>query len=140
MAILTGGIFSEHGAPGAAHRAVLREIRDYSPRTEPSDYVVDIAFVTGHQFGPDPIPIGVSPGPVGRTQRRFIVWHRLPEGMEDVSAVRGWFASALVDTEALVREYLPRKSKAYPATELASEVRSLRDQMSAVQDRPHDTP
>jgi hypothetical protein len=83
MPIATGGIFAEHGAAADAHQVVLREIGAFAPRSDDSEYVVDIAFVTGGDVGPNPPPVGVSPGPVGRSQRRFIVWHRLPEGLTD---------------------------------------------------------
>jgi hypothetical protein len=47
---------------------------------------------------------------VGRQQRRFIVWHSVPKGLDTPPAVRGWLTEALVDTERLVREYLPTMS------------------------------
>jgi hypothetical protein len=129
MPIATGGIFAERGAAAYAHQEVLRQISEFAPRTDDSQYVVDIAFVTGSDVGPNSPHVGVSPGPVGRSQRRFIVWHRLPEGLTDATAVRQWFATALVETESLVRDYLPRKSKSYPVSELASEVRALRERL-----------
>jgi hypothetical protein len=126
MAIITGAIMGEFGPAGRVHKAVQREIRGYAPRVSDQDYAVDVAFVTGRDVGPEPPPVGVSAGMVGRTQRRFIVWHRLPEGLNEVSDVRRWIIDALPQTEALVREYLPRKSKAYPAERLAAEVAGLR--------------
>ncbi len=131
MAIVSGGIFSEHGAALEAHKIVSREISRFAPPEGDYDYVVDIAFITGRNYGPDEFPLGASAGPVGRTQRRFIVWHRLPEGLEDPSEVRAWFATELVATESLVRDYLPRKSKAYPAAALADEVRALREMLGS---------
>jgi len=129
MPISTGGMFSEFGEPGAAHKVVMREIRDFAPRTSDDEFVVDVAFATGNMIGPDPMPFGVSAGPVGRSQRRFIVWHRLPEGIATAETVRAWFVSVLPETERLVREHLPRKSKAYPAEMLADEVRALRSHL-----------
>jgi hypothetical protein len=126
MAIITGGIFAEFGLASQAHKQVQREIRAYAPRVSDQDYAIDVAIVTGRDVGPEPPPVGVSPGMVGRVQRRFIVWHRLPEGLSDVGDVRRWFIEALPQTETLVREHLPRMSKAYPAEQLATEVAGLR--------------
>ena len=126
MAIITGGIFAEFGPPRSAHIAVAREIRAFAPRNHDDDYAVDVAMVTGRDVGPEPPPLGVSAGMVGRVQRRFIVWHRLPEGLTDEADVRRWFIDVLPQTEALVRQYLPTKSKAYPAERLADEVADLR--------------
>lgn len=131
MAIVSGGIFSELGAAEEAHQIVARQISRFAPPVSEDDYVVDIAFITGQNYGPDELPLGASPGPVGRTQRRFIVWHRLPEGLEHPSEIRAWFAAMLVETESLVRHYLPRKSKAYPAAALAEEVRALREMLGS---------
>lgn len=131
MAIVSGGIFSEHGAALEAHKIISREISRFAPPEGDDDYVVDIAFVTGRNYGPDEFPLGASAGPVGRTQRRFIVWHRLPEGLEDPSEVRAWLGTELVATESLVRDYLPRKSKAYPAAALAGEIRALREMLGS---------
>ena len=126
MAIVTGGVLAELGEALAAHRAVMRSIREYAPRLDDEDYAVDIAIVTGDDVGPTPLPIGVTPGPVGRTQRRFIVWHRLPKGLVTEVAVRCWFVKMLPQTEVLVRTHLPRKSRSYPADRLAEEVVGLR--------------
>jgi hypothetical protein len=43
-----------------------------------------------------------------------------------MDAVRAWPAGVLPETARLVREYLPTKSKAYPAEDLAIEVEQLR--------------
>jgi hypothetical protein len=134
MPIVSGGVFSELGPALEAHKAVSREISGFAPRTSEDDHVVDIAFITGRNYGPDEFPLGASPGPVGRTQRRFIVWHRLPEGLNEPNEVRAWFASALVETESLVREHLPRKSRAYPVAALAEEVRALRQSFDSRND------
>ncbi|MER7975338.1 hypothetical protein ABTX35_41120, partial [Streptomyces sp. NPDC096080] len=69
---------------------------------------------------------------VGRVQRRFIVWHRLPEGLADEADVRRWFIEALPQTETLVRQYLPTRSKAYPAEQLADEVAELRAHLESL--------
>ena len=132
MSISAGGVFGlgESAASNAAYKAVMREISAFAPRQGEDDYVVDIGFWTGDDAGPESPPFGVTPGPAGRTQHRFIVWHRLPRGLPDVDAVRSWFAENLGATEDLVRSYLPRKSKAYPAELLAAEIQALRVQLS----------
>ncbi|WP_345267337.1 hypothetical protein [Nocardioides nanhaiensis] len=107
----------------------MREIWDFAPRTPEDDWAVDIGFFTGDDTGDDSPPMGVSAGAVGRSQRRFVVWHRLPKGMGDAGQVREWFAEHLLATERLVREYLPTKSCQYPAEHLADQVRDLRDHL-----------
>ena len=62
---------------------------------------------------------------VGRKQRRFIVWHSVPAGLDSAEAVRDWLAGILPETARIVREYLPTRSKAYPAEDLASAVERL---------------
>ena len=71
----------------------------------------------------------VRPGMVGCKQRRFIIWHSVPAGLDDAESVTAWLAAALPETARLVREHLPRKSKAYPSEELADEVECLRDEL-----------
>jgi hypothetical protein len=68
---------------------------------------------------------------VGRKQRRFIVWHSVPNGLETTEAVRSWLVSVLPETARLVMEHLPAKSKAYPAVKLASEIEQLRAALGA---------
>ena len=87
---------------------------------------MDIAFRTWHNFRAPEEPYGVRPGPIVRTQRRFIVCHSVPMGLETTHDVRAWLVEVLPETERLVREHLPRKSKAYPSDELADEVAALR--------------
>jgi hypothetical protein len=123
---VTGGVIAEFGEAKAAAREVMRFVREFAPRRSDDDYAVDVAFYTGPDMGESPPPVGVSPGPVGRTQRRFIVWHRLPIGLTTEAAVREWFHEHLGETERLVREYLPTRNKSYPAVELADEIRALR--------------
>jgi len=132
VAIISGGIFSEHksGEPLRSHQIVHRLITQYGATTEvdeDEDYCVDIAFLTGAHLGED-IPIGISAGPVNRTKfRRFIVWHRLPLDLHAPESVRDWFVDVLPETERLVREHLPTKSRKFPAGQLADEVAGLRD-------------
>jgi hypothetical protein len=66
---------------------------------------------------------------VGRKQRRFIIWHSVPVGLNDAESVTAWLAAALPETARLIREHLPRRSKAYPSEELAAEVECLRDEL-----------
>ena len=44
--------------------------------------------------------------------------------------LRSWLVQVLPETERLVREYLPTKSKAYPADQLGDEVAALRDYLA----------
>lgn len=104
----------------------MRQIRALNGRSNDDDFVVDIAFRTWHNVREPDEPYGVTPGMVGRKQRRFIVWHSVPKGLDTPPAVRAWLTEALVDTERLVRDYLPTKSKSYPSDDLANEVAQLR--------------
>lgn len=125
--LITGGVIEEWGPPRHALDEVQRQIRELNACVrEDDDYVVDIAFRTWHNFREPEMPYGVTPGPVGRTQRRFIVWHSVPKGFETPAQVRRWLVSVLPETERLVREHLPRRSRAYPVEHLAEEVAALR--------------
>jgi hypothetical protein len=130
MPLVTGGVLEEWGAPKAALVNVQRQIREFHARSIDEQYAVDIAFRTWHNFRDPEEPYGVTPGPVGRSQRRFIVWHSVPKGLETPQDVRAWLVEALLETERLVREYLPRRSKAYPAEQLADEVAALREHLA----------
>lgn len=129
MAIITGAITEEWGEPGLALRDVMREVHLFKPRQLNEEYAVDIAFRSWH---PRKTPefTGVRAGMVGRKQRRFIVWHSVPKGLETTEAVRSWLVSVLPETARLVREHLPTKSKAYPAEQLAFEIEQLRAALS----------
>jgi hypothetical protein len=72
--------------------------------TSIGEFVVDIAFRTWHNIREPEEPYGATPGMVGRKQRRFIVWHSAPKGLDTPAAARVWLTEALVDTERLVRE------------------------------------
>jgi hypothetical protein len=135
VSITTGGILESWGPEKAALRQVMDEVRAFAPRLNEDDYCVDVAFRSWHNFR-EPEFTGVQPGPVGRTQRRFIVWHSVPKGLEDPAEVRLWLTDALGETARLVREYLPRRSKAYPAAQLASEVEGLSGRLRARALRP----
>ena len=126
MPFVTGGLLQEWGPPRQALLAVLREIRDFNGRVDDDDYCVDLAMLTWPNFREPDEPPGVAPGPVGRTQRRFTVWHSVPKGLATPEQVRAWLVTVLPDTERLVREHLPTKSRVFPADQLADEVVSLR--------------
>ena len=90
--VVTGGVLDEWGPPKAALLALQQQIRDFAGRTTAGQYVVDIGFRTWHNFrGPDE-PYGVKPGTVGRTQRRFIVWHSVPKGLASTHELRTWLS------------------------------------------------
>ena len=126
MPFVTGGLLQEWGPPRQALLTVQREIRDFNGRADDDDYCVDLAMLTWHNFREPDEPPGVAPGPVGRTQRRFVVWHSVPKGLATPEQVRAWLVTVLPDTERLVREHLPTKSRVFPADQLADEVVSLR--------------
>jgi hypothetical protein len=113
---------------------VCRELRDLVGAVDFEDYAVDLCFMT---YTPDGLGsdyaagVGVSPGLVGRKQRRFIVNLEVPPALPDLIAYRTWMAQALSEVADLVRNYLPTKSKTYPAERLASEVDELRTRWDA---------
>ena len=74
---------------------------------------------------------GVRPWMVGRKQRRFIVELAPPAGLDDETAVLDWLRPALNEVAGLCREYLPTKSRQYPAESLAVEVEALATHLSA---------
>mgnify|MGYP001074943092 FL=1 len=129
MGISTGGVIEEWGPPRHALEEVMKQVRDFAPRLSDEDYVVDIAFRSWHVHR-EPEFSGVQADMVGRKQRRFVVWHSVPLGLDTAEAVRKWLVSVLPETARLVREYLPTKSKAYPAEQLATEVDALRTMLS----------
>jgi hypothetical protein len=126
MPFVTGGVLEEWGPPRDSLNTVQREIRAVNGRASADDYCVDLAMLTWHNFREPGQPPGVTPGPVGRTQRRFIVWHSLPQGLDTPERVRSCLVELLPETERLVREFLPSKSRAYPAQQLGDEVAALR--------------
>jgi hypothetical protein len=66
---------------------------------------------------------------VGRRQRRFIVWIGVPPDLRDARAGREWLVWVLAEVAEIVRQYLPAKSKRYPAEGLADEVLALCDSL-----------
>lgn len=125
MGISTGGVIEEWGPPRHALAEVMKQVRGFAPRLSDEDYVVDIAFRSWHAHR-EPEFTGVQADMVGRKQRRFIVWHSVPLGLDTPQAVRQWLVSVLPETVRLLREYLPTKSKSYPAEQLAADVETLR--------------
>jgi hypothetical protein len=131
MPIVSGGVTAEWGPPRHALGTVIREIEAFTGRPSLDEFCVDIAFLTWHNFREPEKPFGVTPGPVVLMQRRFIIWHSVPHGFEQPEQVRAWLVSVLPETERLVREFLPSKSKAFSAAMLADEVAALRDHLAA---------
>lgn len=114
---------------------VCRELRDLVGSVDYEDYVVDLCFMTYTEggLGSDyAAGVGISPGMVGRKQRRFIVNLEVPPALPDLTAYRIWMDKALSDVADLVRNYLPTKSKTYPVARLASEVDDLRTRWNAM--------
>ena len=132
MPFVTGGLLEEWGPPQRALKVVQREIRSFNGRKTNNDYCVDLAMRTWHNFREPEDPPGATPGPVGRTQRRFIVWHSVPKALDTPEQVRAWLVEVLPETERLVREFLPTKSKEYPAEQLGDEVAALRQHLAAL--------
>jgi hypothetical protein len=136
VAIITGGVLGEHGAPGRALKDVMRRISAFAPRQPDDDYALDLGFFTWSD-GLGPVPPGrpgspgVRPWMVGRKQRRFIVELAPPAGLDDETAVLDWLLPALNEVAGLCREYLPTKSRQYPAESLAVEVEALATHLSA---------
>ncbi|MDQ0276539.1 hypothetical protein QO003_000842 [Arthrobacter silviterrae] len=128
MAISTGGIVEDWGPPRWALQEVKKQVATFAPRQSDQDYVVDVAFRSWH-LHKEPEFTGVQAAMVGRKQRRFIVWHSVPKGLDTAEAVRDWLVSVLPETARLVREYLPGKSKSYPSEELAAEIDGLREML-----------
>jgi hypothetical protein len=109
-------------------------LRDLVGPVDFADYVVDLRFMTytagglGSEYAAG---VGISPGMVGRKQRRFIVNLEVPPALPDLTAYRRWMAEALGNVADLVRDYLPTKFRTYPAERLASEVDDLRTRWDA---------
>ncbi len=66
---------------------------------------------------------------VGRKQRRFIVKVALPPGLQDEASVARWLVPSLAEVAGLCRQYLPTKSREYPAEALAPEVEALAEHL-----------
>ena len=113
---------------------VCHELRDLARPVDYNDFVVDLCFMTytsgglGSEYAAG---VGISPGMVGRKQRRFIVNVEVPPDLPDLTAYRSWMAEALSEVAGLIRDYLPTKSRSYPAERLATEVDDLRARWDA---------
>lgn len=113
---------------------VCQELRDLVGPVDFDDYVVDLCFMTytaGGLGSEHAAGSGIAPGMVGRKQRRFIVNIEVPPALADLSTYRSWMANALSEVAQIVRDYLPTKSKTYPAERLASEIDDLRTRWDA---------
>jgi hypothetical protein len=91
------------------------------------DYKVDLALRDNFYDPDEEHFFGVRPGPVGRTQRRFIIWFSVPPSITDSGQAWAWYVDQLPEAIRLVREYLPRNGKSNPAEILANELEALRD-------------
>jgi hypothetical protein len=100
------------------------------PPASDEDFRVDLAFRSWEPWT-DPEFVGAVPGAVGRTQRRVIIWHGVPRGLVKDHDLLRWFCDSLTDTERLLREWLPTRSRKYPAERLADEVAALRSLLLA---------
>ena len=125
MPISTGGVLEEGGRPRDALDRLMKLIWGYAGDRHEEDYFVDLAFRSWSP-GREPEFLGAKLGPVGRTQRRAIVWHGVPLGLGTDDELREWFCDTLGETVRLILEELPRKSRKYPAESLAGEVEALR--------------
>jgi hypothetical protein len=66
---------------------VMSEVGRFRPPQSSGDYVVDIAF-RSWDVRDEPEFTGVRAGMVGRKQRRFIIWHSVPAGLDSADSVR----------------------------------------------------
>jgi hypothetical protein len=129
VAVKVGGIYVSAFGTRAANEA-CKELRAVNGRVDFADYVVDLCFMTYEQggLGADYAEgVGIGPGMVGRKQPRFIVILEVPPTLTDRTSCRAWITDALAQAAAIVRDYLPRKGKDYPADRLAAEVVELRE-------------
>jgi hypothetical protein len=132
MAVKVGGMYV--GGRMRDDNAVCAELRQLAGAVDVDDYVVDLCFMTytvGGLGSDYAAGVGVSPGMVGRKQGRFIVNVEVPPALPDLHAYRTWMSRTLTEVAAIVRDYLPTKSKTYPAERLASELDDLRTRWDA---------
>jgi len=112
----------------------MQRISRFAPRQSEDDYTLDLGFFTWSKgLGPppqgSPQEPGVSPWMVGRKQRRFIVKLAPPPGLSDEASLLAWLVPALDEVATLCRDYLPIKSRRYPAESLALEVEALAESL-----------
>jgi hypothetical protein len=113
----------------------MQEISRFAPSPTDDAYVVDLGFFTWSDgLGPPPPGSpdgpGVTPWMVGRKQHRFIVKVAPPRGLQDEASVVRWLVPSLAEAARLCREYLPTKSREYPAEALALEVEALAEHLA----------
>jgi len=129
MSVEVGGIYVAGVSTRVANQ-VCQELGSVNGDVDFDDYVVDLCFMTYVEggLGADyAAGVGIRPGMVGRTQRRFIINLEVPPGMADRQAYATWITQALTTAAEIVRDVLPRRSKKYPAERLAAEVLALRE-------------
>jgi SAM-dependent methyltransferase len=127
MSVMVGGIiWAGSGLPNEVRDELFRIADD----VDFDDYYVDLCFLTYPASMTVPnyaAGVGIRPGMVGRTQKRFIINLEVPPSLEVRAAYRTWYAHALKQAAAITRDHLPRKGKSYPAERLASELDALRE-------------
>jgi hypothetical protein len=135
MAITVGGIYVMTPATRLANDVCSRLDAVAGPwKEDDQDYLIDLAFLTYEADGLGAelaAGTGIRPGPVGRTQRRFIIWIEVPPKLADEATYNDWMTGCLSEAATIVRQHLPRKSKAYPAEDLALELDHLKDRWIA---------
>lgn len=128
VSVVVGGVYVDRAATRTANE-VCAELRAVNGIPDLADYHVDLCFLTYVEggLGSDGVAgTGIRPGMVGRKQRRFIVYLEVPPSLPNRLAYGKWLASALGQAATIVRDYLPRKGKGYPAERLAAEIDDLR--------------
>lgn len=75
-----------------------------TPLTWPFALIRETAVLHGDRSG-------VKVGPVGRTQRRFIIWIEVPPDLPDREADRRWLVNVLTHSAELVRDHVPSQTR-----------------------------
>jgi len=128
MSVKVGGIIQAGSGLPNEVRDELSRIADDVDFDDCDDYFVDLCFLTYPARKPTPdnaAGVGIRPGAVGRSKKRFIINLEVPPSLEDRAAYRAWYGHALKRAATITREYLPRKGRSYPAERLASELDAL---------------
>lgn len=127
VSVVVGGIYMSRAETRTAND-VCTELRKLNGTADLTDYHVDLCFMTYVQDGPGSeyaAGTGIRPSMVGRKQRRFIINLEVPPSLPDRLAYGNWITEALGQAAVIVREYLPKKGRAYPAERLADELDDL---------------
>jgi hypothetical protein len=129
MSLHLGGV--AWGRTWELFKDVQRAVNVFAPPDfeSDSDYFVDLALRDTFFDPNEEHYFGVRPGMVGRKQRRFVIWFSVPPDLAGREDAWAWFVEQLPEASRLVREYLPRKSKAYPIDQLAGELDRLRENL-----------